>query len=61
MTVAPNVLLSQEDEMLPATMTTPGEERDVTVRGTLGGQEEECRVLSMRLELDFRRICEEIT
>lgn len=52
-------MLSQEDEIPLATVTTTGEEGDGTVGSTLKGRAEERNVLSVSLNPELRTICKE--
>lgn len=56
--MVPNVLLSQENEILPATVTTIEGRIDDAVGSTSKGQREECSHPSMSLELELKKVRE---
>lgn len=55
----PNVLLSREDEVIPATVTIAEEEEDGMVDNTLEWRRKESIVLSASLKLKLKNICED--
>lgn len=54
--VVRNSLLSREDEILPATVTTSEGEVNGTVENSLEKRGEECSVLTVSLKLELRRV-----
>lgn len=53
-----NVVLSKEDEVSPATVTSNKGEGDGTIRSASKGRRE-CSLLSVNLKLKLREVCEE--